>query len=85
MAELMRRVFLLPDTSLFQSEFKSKSEVFMAISDTSNSYHMTSDSLKSGIDYFFKAKLNVKSDRLPNKPLVLLNNRWRHTQLTQAV
>jgi hypothetical protein len=85
MTELMRRLPLLPEQSLFSSEYQSKSEIFMAISDTSRAYHMSSDTLTSVIAYLFKAKLNAQSDRLPNKPLALSNNRWRHTQLTQAI
>ncbi|MCG6199904.1 hypothetical protein [Psychromonas antarctica] len=85
MTELMRRLPLLPEQSLFSSGYQSKPEIFMAISDTSKAYHMTSNNLSSGITYLFKAKLNAQSDRLLNKPLVLSNNRWRHTQLTQAI
>lgn len=84
-AELMRRLPILPDQSLFHSKYQSKSEVFMAISDTSEAYHMQPLNLTQNISYLFKAKLNVQSDRLPNTRIALANNRWRHTQLTQAV
>jgi hypothetical protein len=83
--ELMMRLPLMPDQSLFSSEFQSKSELFSTVSDTSKAYHQTSDSLTTNIAYLFNSKLNVKSDRLPNNSLKLSNNRWRHTQLTLAV
>jgi hypothetical protein len=83
--ELMRRFPLLPEQSLFSSEFHSQSELFGAVSDTSKAYHQTPVSLGSNIAYLFNSKLNVKSDRSTNKPLKLSNNRWRHTQLTLAV
>ncbi|MFK0570734.1 hypothetical protein [Endozoicomonas sp.] len=85
MTELMRRLPLLPDQSLFSSEYQSKSEIFRAISDTSQAYHLNPNALRENIAYLFKTKLNAQSDRLPNAPLALANNRWRHTQLTQAV
>ncbi|WP_268809492.1 hypothetical protein [Vibrio parahaemolyticus] len=34
--------------------------------------------------YLFEERISVESDRTPNKHLALQNNRWRHTQLTQA-
>lgn len=83
--ELMRRLPLMPDQNLFSSGFLSKAELFNAISDTSKAYHFTPDALGTRIVYLFNKKLRVKSDRLPNKPLALANNRWRHTQLTLAV
>lgn len=83
--ELMRRLPLLPDQSLFSSEFHSKSGLFGTMSDTSKAYHISHDSLRFNITYLFNSKLKVKSDRLPNEPLKLSNNRWRHTQLTLAV
>lgn len=82
--ELMRRLPLLPDQSLFSSVFQTKSELFSTVSDTSKAYHQTSVALTNSIAYLFISKLNVKSDRLPNKPLKLSNNRWRHTQLSLA-
>jgi hypothetical protein len=83
--ELMRRSPLLPDQSLLHSYYQSKSDIFMAISDTSEAYHMKSDAITNSVSYLFKTKLNAQSDRLPSNPLALSNNRWRHTQLTQAV
>ena len=85
MSELMRRLPLLPDQTLFSSDYQLKSEIFRAISETSEAYHLGSGPLRNNIGYLFKAKLNVQSDRLPDTPLALANNRWRHTQLTQAV
>ncbi|UYM14601.1 hypothetical protein [Endozoicomonas euniceicola] len=85
MTEVMRRLPLLPDQSLFSSEYQSESELFRAISDTSQAYHLQPAALLGNLDYLFKAKLNAQSDRLPDVPLALKNNRWRHTQLTQAV
>lgn len=83
--ELMRRLSLLPDQNLFSSEFQSKSELFSTVSDTSKAHHQKAAALRSNITYLFNSKLNAKSDRLPNQPLKLSNNRWRHTQLTLAV
>lgn len=83
--ELMRRLPLLPDQNLFSSEFQSKSELFSTVSDTSKAYHQARGTIGRNIAYLFNSKLNVKSDRLPNNPLKLANNRWRHTQLTLAV
>lgn len=84
-SELMKRLPLLPDQTLFNSEYQSKSEIFRAVSETSQAYHLGSGPLRSNIGYLFKVRLNVQSDRLPNIPLALANNRWRHTQLTQAI
>lgn len=83
--EMMRRLPLLPDLSLFKARHQSKPEIFTAISDTSEAYHMNANYIGQIIAYPFKTKLNAQSDRLPNKPLTLSNNRWRHTQLTQAI
>ena len=83
--ELMRRLPMLPDQSLFSSKFHSKKELFSSVSDTSEAYHQSSVLIRSNINYLFKSNLNVKSDLLPNQSLKLNNNRWRHTQLTQAV
>jgi hypothetical protein len=83
--ELMRCLPLLPDQSLFSSEFHSKLELFSTVSDTSEVHHQNRMALTRNITYLFNSKLNVKSDRLPNQPLKLSNNRWRHTQLTMAV
>jgi hypothetical protein len=83
--ELMMHLPLMPEQNLFSSDFQSKSELFNTVSSTSKVHHQTSVSLGKNIGYLFNSKLNVKSDRLPNKPLKLSNNRWRHTQLTLAV
>ncbi|MGF1746983.1 hypothetical protein [Vibrio minamisatsumaniensis] len=83
--ELIKRLPLLPDQSLFSSTFQSKSELFCTVSDTSNAYHLTSGSLTNNITNLFYSRLNVESDRISNKPLKLSNNRWRHTQLSLAV
>ncbi len=85
MKELMRRLPLLPDQSLFSSVFHSKSELFSTVSDTSKVHHQFAAAFVKNITYLFNSKLKVKSDRLPNKPLKISNNRWRHTQLTLAV
>ncbi|WP_270944291.1 hypothetical protein [Vibrio parahaemolyticus] len=80
--ELMRRLPVLPDLSLFSSNFKSKTELFNSVSDTSKAYHMQSDNLRKNINYLFENKLKPKSDRRPDDSLSLKNNRWRHTILT---
>lgn len=82
--ELMRRLPVLPEQSLFRSNFESKIELFTSISDTSKAYHMTSVSLGKSIRYLFVNKLKPNSDRCPNDSLHLGNNRWRHTILTQG-
>ncbi|TVU73116.1 hypothetical protein FQP87_16075 [Vibrio tasmaniensis] len=82
---LMRCLPLLPDQSLFNSKYQSKSEIIPAVSDTSNAYHMDPANIVKGIAYLFRVKINAQSDRLPKKPIALSNNRWRHTQLSQAV
>jgi len=83
--ELMRRLPLLPDQSLFSSEFESTSELFRSVNDTSKAHHKNPNAISSNITYLFNSKLNVKSDRVANQSLKLSNNRWRHTQLTLAV
>ncbi|WP_045411840.1 hypothetical protein [Vibrio owensii] len=82
--ELMRRLPVLPDQSLFSSSFESKTELFTSISDTSKAYHMTPDALATNIRNLFGKKLKPNSDRCPNDSLQLGNNRWRHTILTQG-
>ncbi|MEZ8794964.1 hypothetical protein AB6D86_24150 [Vibrio splendidus] len=84
MEELMGRLPILPDQSLFSSDYHSKAHIFSAVSHLSEAYHLSSVSLHRNINYLFKRKLNAQSDRIPNTPLALSNNRWRHTQLTQA-
>ncbi|MEZ8295121.1 hypothetical protein AB4277_01865 [Vibrio splendidus] len=81
--EIMSRLPVLPDKSLFSSEFESKSELFSSVSHTSKAYHISSSSLNTNIRNLFK-KLKPSSDRLPNDTLMLQNNRWRHTILTQG-
>lgn len=82
--DLMRRLPVLPDQSLFSSNFESEAELFTSISDTSKAYHMTSVALGNNIRYLFGNKLKPNSDRCPNNSLLLGNNRWRHTILTQG-
>ncbi|EHK9072502.1 hypothetical protein KCU28_003401 [Vibrio parahaemolyticus] len=81
--ELMMRLPLLPEVTLFTSDYKSKEELFEAVSVTSEAYHPSSCGLIKSMLYLFE-KLNVKSDRNPTEGLKLSNNRWRHTQLTRA-
>tara|TARA_Y100000588_G_scaffold395303_1_gene522792 strand:- start:13698 stop:15347 length:1650 start_codon:yes stop_codon:yes gene_type:complete len=82
--EIMRQLPTLPDRSLFKANFTSKAELFDSISDTSKAYHMQSTTLIGNIRYLFANRLKPKSDRCPNDPLLLTNNRWRHTILTQG-
>ena len=82
--ELMRRLPVLPDQSLFSANFESKTELFISNSDTSKAYHMTPVALGQNIRYLFGKKLKPNSDRCPNNSLLLGNNRWRHTILTQG-
>ncbi|WP_299136565.1 hypothetical protein [uncultured Vibrio sp.] len=82
--EIMRRLPVLPDQSLFSSSFASKAELFSSISDISKSFHMQPDSLTRNTRYLFANKLMPTSDRHPNDSLLLTNNRWRHTILTQG-
>ncbi|MCL1068693.1 hypothetical protein L2735_18140 [Shewanella olleyana] len=84
MKELMKRLPLHPDQSLFSAQFRSKEELFNSVSETSIAYHQSSDAMQTCIAYLFK-KNKVKSDRHPTTGVILANNRWRHTQLTQAV
>ncbi|SHO28191.1 Putative uncharacterized protein, partial [Moritella viscosa] len=82
--ELMQRLPLFPDQSLFSAKFDTKESLFQSVSDTSESFHLTAISFMACIDYLFNKILNVKSDRIAHKPLTFKNNRWRHTQLTLA-
>jgi hypothetical protein len=82
--ELMQRLPLFPDQSLFSAKFDTKESLFQSVSDISESFHVSSVSLRGSIIYLFNKKLNVKSDRIAHKPLAFKNNRWRHTQLTLA-
>lgn len=82
--ELMHRLPLFPAQSLFSVEFETKNSLFQCISNTSEAFHTSSASLIKNIDYLFEEILNIKSDRVPQKPLTFKNNRWRHTQLTIA-
>ncbi|QFI38138.1 hypothetical protein FR932_09925 [Moritella marina ATCC 15381] len=81
--EIMMCLPLLPDQTLFSSNFTSKKELFNAVSITSEAYHSSATSIRNSIKYLFK-KLNPASDRHPMEGVMLSNNRWRHTQLTQA-
>ncbi|MGO2356006.1 MAG: hypothetical protein ACTH58_14890 [Marinomonas foliarum] len=82
MKELMQRLPLIPDQSLFFAQFESKQSLFHSVSFTSESFHLTS--LAKNFLYLFSQVLEVKSDRIIDSPLVLMNNRWRHTILTTA-
>lgn len=82
--ELIQRLPLFPDQSLFSAEFDTKENLFQSVSDTSEAFHLQSVSLIGSITYLFNKKLDIKSDRIAHKPLAFKNNRWRHTQLTLA-
>ncbi|EPW6428942.1 hypothetical protein ACWOHQ_000231 [Vibrio parahaemolyticus] len=82
--ELMQRLPLFPDQSLFSAKFDTKESLFQSMSDTSEAFHLSADSLTSTITYLFNKRLSIKSDRIAHKPLAFKNNRWRHTQLTLA-
>ncbi|MDO6642042.1 hypothetical protein Q4557_18970 [Shewanella sp. 5_MG-2023] len=82
--ELMQRLPLFPDQSLFSVKFDTKESLFQSVSDTSEAFHLSSASLAQRIAYLFEKKLSIKSDRIAHKPLAFKNNRWRHTQLTLA-
>ncbi|HFD0647051.1 TPA: hypothetical protein ACF039_002316 [Vibrio parahaemolyticus] len=82
--ELMRRLPLFPDQSLFSVGFDTKESLFQSVSDTSEAFHLQSFSLRANIAYLFNKKLSIKSDRIAHRPLAFKNNRWRHTQLTLA-
>lgn len=82
--ELMHRLPLFPDQSLFSAEFETKEHLFHCVSDTSEAFHLSSTSLIGCIDYLFSKKLDIKSDRIAHHRLAFQNNRWRHTQLTLA-
>ncbi|MEZ9419502.1 hypothetical protein AB4347_15855 [Vibrio breoganii] len=82
--ELMQRLPLFPDQSLFSAKFDTKESLFQSVSDTSEAFHLSSVSLAKRIAYLFEKKLSIKSDRIAHKPLAFKNNRWRHTQLTLA-
>ncbi|ASG03220.1 hypothetical protein [Vibrio anguillarum] len=79
---MMQRLPLFPDQSLFSAKFASKENLFYSASDTSEAFHLSSDSLISNIVYLFNEKLDIKSDRVAHQPLAFKNNRWRHTQLS---
>lgn len=82
--ELMHRLPLFPDQSLFSVEFETKNSLFHCISNTSEAFHASSTTQMGNINYLFTEILNIKSDRISHKPLAFKNNRWRHTQLTLA-
>lgn len=84
MKELMQRLPLFPDQSLFSADFETKENLFHSVSDTSEAFHLASSALPKCFAYLFNEKLDIKSDRVAHKPLALKNNRWRHTQLTFA-
>lgn len=82
--DLMQRLPLFPDQSLFLVNFITKENLFKSVSDTSEGFHSSADALGKSITHIFKDRLNVKSDRIPHHRLTLKNNRWRHTVLTNA-
>lgn len=84
MKELMQRLPLFPDQSLFSAKFETKETLFQSVSEISEAFHLSSNSLSRNITYLFNKKLHIKSDRIANKPLVFKSTRWRHTQLTLA-
>ncbi len=83
--ELMQRLPLFPDQSLFSAKFATKENLFNSVSNTSEGFHLSSGSLVKSISHIFNERLYVKSDRVAHQRLALKNNRWRHTLLTQAV
>lgn len=82
--ELMQRLPLFPEQVLFTTEFEVKENILQTFSHISYTFHIFPDSLIGCITYLFKYKLDIKSDRISHKPLIFLNNRWRHTVLTLA-
>ena len=57
--ELMHRLPLFPDQSLFSVEFETKDSLFQSISNTSEAFHTSSASLIKNIDYLFEEILNI--------------------------
>ena len=69
--------------TLFSTEFISKKEILTALGTDSDAFHKDSAILNSTI-YDFLSHLNLKSDRIPVKDLIIGNNRIRHTVGTNA-
>ncbi len=82
--ELMHKLPLFPDQSLFSDKFEKKENLFNSVSDISEAFHISSNSFTACIAYLFNERLEVKSDRISQYRLAFSNNRWRHTQLTLA-
>jgi hypothetical protein len=82
--ELMQKLPLFPDRSLFFAEFETKENLLLSAKETSETFHLSSYSFMNVISYLFNKKLRIRSDRILYKPLNFKNNRWRHTQLTLA-
>lgn len=82
--ELMMRLPVLPDSSLFDVDFDSKAALFNAVSITSEGFHIRADRLGQSIDSVFINEIKPVSDRHPTGHLKLGNNRWRHTQITNG-
>lgn len=82
--ELMQQLPIFPVQSLFSAGFETKENLSDSVSYTSEAFHLESSCLRNSISYLFKAKLDIKSDRISHKPLAFKSNRWRHSQLTLA-
>ncbi len=68
---------------LFSTEFASKEQLLAALGVNSDAFHKDSSTLNTSILDLF-SRLNIKSDRIPVKELVIGNNRIRHTVGTNA-
>ncbi|MFM2585041.1 hypothetical protein [Vibrio campbellii] len=83
--ELMQRLPLFPDQSLFSAKFATKENLFNSVSNTSKGFHISSDALTTCIAHIFQKRYDIKSDRVAHRRLGLKSTRWRHTVITQAV
>ncbi|MCH8493944.1 MAG: hypothetical protein LAT53_11990 [Idiomarina sp.] len=80
-AEIMNRLPMFPREKLFSTRFSSKQEVFKSCGYQSESFHKNGDTLQAGITNLSNV-LELHSDRVES--LVLSNNRFRHTVLTNG-
>lgn len=83
LSAIMFRLPIIPESTLFEIDFESKSKLFLSTGFRSESFHLASYNIASQVREFSKS-LQMTSERNP-EGLQISNNRFRHTVLTNSV
>lgn len=82
--EIMSRCPVFYHDSLFRTEFVDKQQLFSAVSQNGQGFHLKSNCFITSLNSRAKT-ISFKSDRIPNNRLNITNNRVRHTVISNGV